>query len=103
MSVWPTPRIAKDAALNAVMRAAEKFGIAEAMPSMSLADQPVERFRVKRCHGDGRFLEVGFAASGRGDQDLLERTARLRRDQPGRKRGCTRENCGNPSGDRRSA
>ena len=39
MSVTPTPRIANDAALNAVMRDAEKPGTDEAMPEISLATE----------------------------------------------------------------
>ena len=46
MSVRPTPRIANDAALNAVTRAAEKPGIDEASPEMSLATMRSMSFEV---------------------------------------------------------
>ena len=87
MSVWPTPRIANDAALNAVMRAAEKFGIDGGDTLDVAARDPVERIGVERGDGDRRLLQVGFAAARRGHEDLLEPAARLRRDgDPGRAR-----------------
>ena len=87
MSVRPTPRIANDAALNAVMRDAEKPGTDDAMPEMSRARDQVERIGVEGGDRDRRLLQVRFAAAGRRDEHFLERPARLRGPALGSERG----------------
>ena len=100
MSVCPTPRIANDAALKAVMRVAEKFGTDDDDALDVARRDQVERIGVERGDGDRRLLQVGFAAAGGRDENFLERPACLRGHGARGERAGTGEHGGNDPGDR---